>query len=257
MRATVLVMVGVMVGVAGVSTPVAAAEPPGAVPVVRPVVLAEIPQSAPAFTEGIELDGGSLYEATGEVGKSELRQVDPATGTVLRATPLPNNYFGEGFVVLGDRILQLTYDGRVILEWDKASLTLRRQIPFPNAWGICQVGDQFVVSDGSPELALYDMNLVKTGSVAVTRDGEPVYGLDELDCTGDQVWAALWPGDEVARVNLDSGQVNLVADMSGLWKWGQRSNRQVFSSLARISGDQFYVVGKEWPSIFKVRIDGA
>lgn len=237
--------------------PVASAEPPDPVPVVTPTVLAEIPHDPAAYTEGLEFDGGVLYEATGENGESEMRQVDPATGRVLRSTPLPNNYFGEGFVVLGDRILQLTYDGRVIIEWDKATLTVRREIPFPNAWGICRDGDRFVVSNGTNQLSFYDMNLTKVGAVSVTQNGEPAYGIDELECVDGQVWGALWPTTEIARIDPASGVVNLVADTSELWHWGERSNRQVFSSLAWAGGNEFLLVGKEWPAMFRVRIDGA
>lgn len=248
--AAVLVVLGVVA-----ASPVASADP--AVPVVTPTVIAEIPHDPAAYTEGLELDGDVLYEATGENGKSELRQVDPDTGRVLRATPLPNNYFGEGFVVLGDRILQLTYDGGVIIEWDKATLTVRREIPFPNAWGICRDGDRLVVSNGTDDLDFYDMDLRKTGEVSVTQNGEPVWGIDELECVGGQVWGAVWPSTEIARIDPASGLVDLSVDTSSLWRFGERSNRQVFSSLAWAGGDEFLYVGKEWPAMFRVRIDGA
>lgn len=250
MRAAVLLMVGVMVA------PAAWAEPAEA-PVVLPTVIAEIPHDPAAYTEGLEGDGSDLYEATGENGKSELRQVDPSTGRVLRSAPLPGNYFGEGFVVLGDRILQLTYDGDVIIEWDKASLSVIREIPFPNAWGICRDGDRLVVSDGTNQLAFYDMNLQKIGSVSVTRDGDLAYGIDELECVNGEVWGALWPSTEIGRINLATGVVDLVVDTKNLWRWDERSNRQVFSSLAWLGGDEFLYVGKEWPAMFRVRIDGA
>lgn len=248
--AAVLVILGM-----AAASPIASAEP--AVPVVTPTVIAEIPHDPAAWTEGLEFDGASLYEATGEVGKSDLRQVDPATGRVLRSTPLPNDYFGEGFVVLGDRILQLTYDGRVILEWDKATLTVRREIPFPNAWGICRDGDRLVVSDGTDQLAFYDMNLTRIGSVSVTQDGDRVWGVDELECVNGQVWGAVWPSTEIARIDPATGLVDLVVDTASLWHWGERSNRQVFSSLAHVAGNEFLYVGKEWPAMVRVRIDGA
>lgn len=250
--AAVLVVLG-----AATVAPVASAEPPGDVPVVMPTVLAAIPHDTTAFTEGLEVDGDALYESTGENGKSDLRQVDPATGRVLRKTLLPNNYFGEGFAVLGDRILQLTYDGNVMLEWDKATLTVRREIPFPNAWGICRDGDRLVVSDGGSRLAFYDMNLTQVGSVDVTLNGDPAYGLDELECVNGQVWAALWPSTQIGRVDPATGVVDLVTDTRGLWRWGQRSNRQVFSSLAWVGGDEFLMVGKEWPEMMRVRVPGA
>jgi glutamine cyclotransferase len=238
--------------------PSAGAEP-AVVPVVVPEVLAEIPHDPNAYSEGLEFDGSTLYEATGLVGRSELRQLDPGTGVVLRSVALPGNYFGEGITVVGDTIWQLTYQDGVVIEWDKASLTERREIPLPGeAWGLCNLGGRFVVSDGSGTLRFYDpATWAGTGSVAVTREGREVTGLNELDCVGGQVWAALWPTDQIARIDPATGAINLVVDVSGLWQFGERSAAQVFSGIAHIDGQEFLLSGKNWPSMFRVRIDGA
>lgn len=237
--------------------PTASAEP--AVPVVVPEVLAEIPHDPDAYSEGLEFDGADLYEATGLVGRSELRQVNPDNGAVIRSAALPDNYFGEGITVVGDTIWQLTYQDNVVIEWDKASLTPRREIPLPGeAWGLCDLGGRFVVSDGSGRLRFYDpATWAGTGSVTVSRDGREVSGLNELDCVDGQVWAALWPGDEIARIDPATGAINLVVDVSSLWRFGERSAAQVFSGIAHINGPEFLLSGKNWPSMFRVSIPGA
>lgn len=238
--------------------PTAVAEP-ATVPVVRPTVLATIPHDPDAYTEGFEVDGDTLYEATGRVGKSELRDVDPVTGVVRRAVRLPANYWSEGITVVGDRIWQLTYQDGVAIEWDKATLTRLREVPFPeNGWGICADGDRFIVTDGSGSLRFHDMTtLAQTGGVDVTRDGLPVTGLNEVDCVDGQVWASLWPTDEVARIDPTTGTVNLVVDMSELWQFGERVNGQVFSGIAHVAGNEFLVDGKLWPVMYRIRIDEA
>src|SRR6476620_6859735 len=68
-----------------------------------PVVIIEMPHDTSAWSEGLEFDGADLYEGTGVAGQSQVRQLDPATGAVLRAAPTPNNYYGEGVAVVGDR----------------------------------------------------------------------------------------------------------------------------------------------------------
>ena len=237
--------------------PTVSAEP--AVPVVAPTVLAEIPHDPDAYSEGLEFDGGDLYEATGLVGRSELRQVNPDTGAVLRSAALPDNYFGEGITVVGDTIWQLTYQDGVVIEWDKASLTPRREIPLPGeAWGLCDLGGRFVVSDGSGGLRFYDpATWAATGSVTVTRDGGEVSGLNELDCVNGQVWAALWPTDQIVRIDPATGAINLVVDVSSLWQFGERSPAQVFSGIAHVDGSEFLLSGKNWPSMLRVSIPGA
>src|SRR6476619_4233654 len=54
------------------------------VPVIEPVVLEELAHDPAAFTEGFEIDGSALYEGTGLAGASQMRELDPATGTVRR-----------------------------------------------------------------------------------------------------------------------------------------------------------------------------
>ena len=153
-----------------------APEGDAAVPVLRPTVLAEIPHDASAYTEGFELAGAALYEGTGLQGQSQLRELDPATGAVRRAIPLPGGYFGEGITVVNDRIWQLTYRDGVAIEWDKATMTPLREIPLDGeSWGLCRDGDRLVRSDGTERLHFHDATeFAETGTVIVTRDGETV-----------------------------------------------------------------------------------
>ena len=231
----------------------------GLVPVITPTVIAVVPHDPAAYSEGLEFDGDVLYEATGEVAKSQLREVDPMTGRVIRAVDLPRTYFGEGIAVVGDRIWQLTYQNGVAIEWDKATLTAIREVPIEvGGWGLCFDGDRLISSDGSDRLTFRDANtFAETGGITVTRDGEPVMGLNELDCVDGQVWAAAWPGDQFVRIDPGSGAVNLVLDSSGLWDFGKRSLRQVISGIAHISGQEFLIGGKEWPQSYIVRIDAS
>ena len=47
-------------------------------------VVAEYPHDERAFTQGLLLRGGTLYESTGLVGRSSLREVDLESGAVVR-----------------------------------------------------------------------------------------------------------------------------------------------------------------------------
>src|SRR5512144_2724027 len=67
----------------GVGSPAGAqpTEGPAAPPTLRVEVLASYPHDAQAFTQGLVLHDGALYESTGLYGRSSLRQVEPETGT--------------------------------------------------------------------------------------------------------------------------------------------------------------------------------
>jgi glutamine cyclotransferase len=238
--------------------PSAQAEPAAgsAVPVTKPVVLAQIPHDRMAYTEGLELDGPSLWEGTGQAGQSQLRELDPATGAVRRATPMPGNYFGEGITVVGDRIWQFTYRDGVAVEWDKASLTPVREVPLSGErWGLCLDGDRLISSNGTDRLSfLNPADLADAGGVTVTRDGLPIGGLNELECVDGQVWANVWPSDTIVRIDPSTGRVNAVVDGSGLWPGGRRTSAQVLSGIAHLGGDEYLLTGKFWPSAFRVRL---
>ena len=233
-------------------TPTAVADP---VPVTTADVVGVMPHDPGAYSEGLEFDGPALYESTGELGKSELRQLDPVTGAVIRSAPLPSTYWGEGIAVVGDTIWQLTYKNGVAIEWDKDTFTQRRQLPYAGqGWGLCHDGGRFIMSDGTDRLRFQDpVTFAEIGSIQVTRDGVPVAGLNELECVDGQVWAAAWPNDTLVRIDPVTGVVNRVVDVSNLWDAPERNRqRQVVSGIAHIAGSEYLISGKDWPQSYRV-----
>ena len=226
------------------------------VPTIEPVVLAEIPHDPDAFTQGLELHGPVLYEGTGLAGQSQLRTLDPATGRVDRAVGIPGDYFGEGITVVGDRIWQLTYRDGVAVQWDRATLTPVREVPLAGeGWGLCHDGARLIRSDGTSRLRFHDPgDLSEHGGVDVTRDGQPVDGLNELECVDGRVWANLWPTDTIVRIDPGTGAVDLVVDAAGLRARGIPPSAQVLNGIAHLAGDEFLVTGKDWPTTFRVRL---
>ncbi|MFP5019631.1 glutaminyl-peptide cyclotransferase [Pseudonocardia phyllosphaerae] len=235
---------------------------PGRVPVIRPQVLAELPHDTTAFTQGLELRGGTLYEGTGREGLSQLRTLDPATGALRDARPLPGELFGEGLTVSGGSIWQLTWKDGVALEWDRASLTLRRTVPLDGqGWGLCRQelpggAVRMIRSDGSDRLRFHDAtDLAETAPpVPVTLNGAPVPELNELECVGDRVWANVWQTDRIVRIDPATGVVDLVVDAAGLLDDDRAAGADVLNGIAHVAGDEYLLTGKLWPSLFRVRL---
>jgi glutamine cyclotransferase len=232
------------------------ANPDQPVPVIQPVVIAEIPHDTTAFTQGLELDGTTLYEGTGLVGQSQLRELDGSTGAVRRFAADPPKYFGEGITVVGDRIWQLTWQDGVAIEWDKATFEPLREVPMNGeGWGLCLDGDRLIRSDGTDRLRFHDPNsFAETGAVNVTRDGQPVTRLNELECVDGQVWANIWMTNEIVRIDPATGLVTAVVDASDLVNRQQLGHQQVLNGIAHVDGDYFLLTGKDWPKIYRVRI---
>jgi glutaminyl-peptide cyclotransferase len=225
------------------------------VPVLRVTALAEIPHDPTAYTEGLQSDGPALYESTGQVGQSQLRELDPKTGAVLRAVPLPPDFFGEGLAVVGDRIWQLTWHNGVAIEWDKTTFTQLRQVPMNgDGWGLCFDGKRLVRSDGTDQLRFHDpASFAETGSLSVTYQGKPFSGLNSLDCAAGQLWANVFQTDQVARIDPGTGKVIALANAVGLLDNVRRKNADVLNGIADAGNGEFFLTGKYWPAMFRVR----
>lgn len=229
------------------------------VPVKPATVIAESPHDPAAYTQGLEFDGPALYESTGLVGRSQLRELDPTNGAVLRAASLPPDFFGEGIAIVGDRIWQLTWKNGVAIEWDKASLTPLRQVPMEGeGWGLCYDGNRLIRSDGTDRLRFHDpTSFAETGSVSVTYDGRPFTRLNELECVDGQVWANVYKTENIARIDPGTGKVTALVSAAYLLDDARRSKAEVLNGIAYAGNGEFVVTGKYWPAMFRVRFDVA
>lgn len=227
-------------------------------------VLATIPHDPEAFTQGLELVDGVLYEGTGLEGKSTMRAVDPATGVVEHVTPLPADLFGEGITVADDTIWQITWQDGIAIRRDRATFAERGRVQYDGeGWGLCHdpASNRLIMSDGTDRLTFRDpATFTEEGDVRVTDDrGEPVTKLNELECVHDQdgrvlVYANVWQTDEIVRIDPASGHVNATIDLSGLLPATDRAGADVLNGIAAVPGtNEFLVTGKLWPSMFRVR----
>jgi glutaminyl-peptide cyclotransferase len=224
----------------------------------RAEVLQRIPHDRSAFTEGLELVDGRLYEGTGLEGSSTLRVVDPATGQVQRRTDLPSDLFGEGITVVGATIWQLTWQDGVAIQRDRVTLEELRRVGYQGeGWGLCldAAANRLVMSDGTDRLTFRDpQTFERTGEVRVTSGGNPVRQINELECAHGAVFANIWQTDMVVRIDPGSGRVTADVDLASLLPADERAGVDVLNGIAAIPGtDEFLVTGKYWPTMFRVR----
>jgi glutamine cyclotransferase len=225
----------------------------------RAVVLESYPHDAKAFTQGLLLHDGALYESTGHYGRSSLRQVELASGKVLRRIELPRELFGEGLALANGRLVQLTWREGVAPIYDRASFARTGQFTYSGeGWGLCFDGSQFIQSDGSHRLIFRDpATFAVTRQIAVTQDGQPVSALNELECVGDVVYANIWLTDRIVEIAKLNGIVRATIDASGLLSPADHAALAHEATLNGIAHDPangtFMLTGKLWPKLFRVR----
>jgi glutamine cyclotransferase len=219
-------------------------------------VVSERPHDPRAFTQGLLLREGKLYESTGGFGTSSLRRVEPRTGEVEARVELPDRLFGEGLAEVGDRLIQLTWQAGEALVWDAESLEALAGFRYEGeGWGLCFDGDRLVMSDGSDRLTFRNPTTFEIeGRVRVSVDGRALGRLNELECLEGWVWANIWQADQIVRIDPFTGRVDTVVDASGLLSTEERSQADVLNGIAWDPENRTWqVTGKLWPKLFEVR----
>lgn len=229
----------------------------------EPVVVARYQHDPRAFTQGLLLHEGALYESTGRYGASSLRRVELETGDVEAIRWLPADLFAEGLARVDDRLVQLTWRAGRAFEWpidgfERAGPPLAEHAYDGEGWGLCFDGERLVMSDGSDRLTFRDPDDFEAlGTVHVTLNGEPLDELNELECTDEGVWANVWYEDTIVRIDPGSGRVTATLDLSGLLSAPERAaldDGAVLNGIAWREGrGTLLVTGKLWPALFEVR----
>ncbi len=221
------------------------------------------PHDSDAFTQGLEMADGTMYESTGLWGQSSLRAVNPATGEVTARVDLPDEFFGEGLTVVGDEIIQLTWQSGTALVYDRATLELLQERSYEGeGWGLCEMGGQLVMTDGSDRLARRDLDTFQLlGTVTANASGYDgrLDNLNELECVEGMVIANVWQTDHLLVIDPDTGRVAAAIDAGPLVDdASQASAGSRIDVLNGVAVDEktatLWMTGKLWPRLYRVRL---
>jgi len=216
------------------------------------------PHDVNAFTQGLVYENGVLYEGTGQRGYSSLRKVEIETGKVLQIYHLPDYFFGEGITIWKDKIVQLTYQSRQGIVYDKETFKPLSEFKYnTEGWGLTHNGKNLIMSDGSPTLIFLDPNSYEVvNKVAVYYNGSLLENINELEYINGKIFANVWMTDNIVIIDPESGQVESLIDLGGLMKKMQ-INRQI-DVLNGIAYDaknkRLFVTGKWWPNLFEIKL---
>ncbi len=221
-------------------------------------VIASYPHDTRAFTQGLAIQAGQLYEGTGNYGASALRRVELTSGAILQEIRLQPSLFGEGITLWGETIVQLTWREQRGFIYDRDSLRRLRSFHFDGqGWGITHDGRHWIASDGSEVLRFLDPDTQAVVRRLRVLDVErPVPYLNELEYIKGRIWANIWHSDMIAQIDPTTGQVDAYLDLGGLYPHAKRTDpQQVLNGIAYdTASDRLFVTGKHWPRLYEIAV---
>ncbi|MFT4077151.1 MAG: glutaminyl-peptide cyclotransferase [Asticcacaulis sp.] len=230
-----------------------------AVPVYSVEVIKTYPHDTEAFTEGLYYRDGSLFESTGRNGQSFIRQVDLATGKVMRQTTIDKKYFGEGIAPWGDHIVSLTWTGGAGFVWSGKDFKLKHSFFYTGeGWGLTGNDKNLIMSDGTSTIRFLDpVTLKTTRTIAVTLNGRAIDQLNELEWIDGQIYANVWRTRDIARIDPETGKITGIIELDKLPET-QDETMDINAVANGIAYDakakRLFVTGKLWPNLYEVRL---
>jgi glutamine cyclotransferase len=221
-------------------------------------IVRTFPHDATAFTQGLAYRDGFLYEGTGLKGRSSLRKVRLETGEVVQRIDLAPEFFGEGVTLIGNKIVQLTWQSQTGFVYNLSDFRLLRRFSYSGeGWGLATNGQDLFMSDGSAEIRVLDGSTLTEKHRFTVHDGpRHIDQLNELEFVEGEIFANIWQTDRIARISPQTGEVTGWIDLTGILSPVYRLEPgAVLNGIAYDANrKRLFVTGKLWPNIFEIRL---
>ena len=233
------------------------------------------------YTQGFYFTDGKILESGGGFGQSSIHylELDENSKMIRRGknTDMDSSYFGEGCDIIKtsettSHIYQLTWLNKKILKFD-LNLNLVETLDQPSSmkegWGITHnpsTPDRMIVSDSSSvmKVLLPSDNFRTISTHDIQYNGNSLGSINELEWAGHHIFANVYLTRNIHILDLNTNRSTRSIDMSELLKranaervargQGYLDYSECLNGIAYDSvKDVFYVTGKNWPLVFKVK----
>jgi glutamine cyclotransferase len=236
-------------------------------PILNYTIINKYLHDTTAFTEGFLFHEGKLFESTGapeyyDYARSSFGILDLEKGKLDIKSELDKKiYFGEGIVILNNKLYQLTYTTQVGFVYDLKSFKKIAQFNYANkeGWGLTTDGKELIMSDGTFNLTYLDPETLKVTKIVSVNENE--YGLDninELEYVNGYIYANVWMNNYIVKIDPQSGKVvaklnlnPLLAEVKAAHPSSLEMNGIAYDSLSK----RFLVTGKFWPTVYEIKFD--
>ncbi len=219
------------------------------------------PHDTSAYTQGLEIYNGKLYEGTGDFETSSLRITDIKTGKVEHKHVMgTKKIFGEGITIFKNKIYQLTWQSNIVNVYDVNNIDNPiKTFSWPyDGWGITHTATDLIISDGSANLYFVNPDDFKIRTtLQVTDNLGPVNSINELEMINGFVFANVYQSDFIVKIDPANGHVVGKIDLPGLQQQYflnqiVKGRTDVLNGIAYDSiSKKIYITGKRWPKIFE------
>ena len=228
------------------------------------------PHDTSAYTEGFLYKDGYIYESTGDTGKigqPRIQKSDLETGKILQKGFIDPKYFGEGSVIVGNKIVMLTWKDKIGYVFDKSTFkvlnTFNDNVGV-EGWGMTTDGKKIYRDDGTNRIWFMDNDTYHaTGYIDVYDDKGPIDSLNELEYINGKIYANRYTYDYIWVIDPKTGAVLQKIDMSNIWPKSQHpanytdfeESNNVLNGIAwDEKGQRLLVTGKKWPHIYQISL---
>jgi len=225
-------------------------------------ILAQHPHDTSAYTQGLQLYNGKLYEGTGDFETSSLRITDWKTGAVEKKHMMGTaDVFGEGINIFKNKIYQLTWKNNIVYVYDLNNIDKPiSTFKWPNeGWGMTNNGTDLIISDGTSNLYFVNPDDFKIkNTIAVVDNNGPINELNELEFINGFVYANIYQSDNIVKIDPESGHVVGRMTFSNLLQDNEKipGRTDVLNGIAYDSTtNTMLITGKRWPKLFEVKMN--
>ncbi len=230
-------------------------------------LMAEYPHDTTAFTEGLFIHDGKMYEGTGLKKESFISIYDIKTGKIEKKYPVKDeSIFGEGINIINGKLYQLTYQNNIVFVYDVKDLSKPiKTFPWNSeGWGMTNNGTELIISDGSKEGKIYFVNPADfriKRIIQVTDNNGPVNFVNELEYIDGTIFANVWGETFILQIDPANGHVIGKLETADLLKGfhtgnTSRDNDAVLNGIAYDStSKRMYITGKHWPKLFELKLN--
>jgi glutamine cyclotransferase len=213
-----------------------------------------------AYTQGLFIHKGILYEATGLKGHSTIRKTKLESGDVIQSYTISQDIFGEGITLFNNNIIQLSWQDQIAYIYDFETFKQIGEFEYyTEGWGLTNDGTNLIMSDGSNKLYFIENQSYSIINQLEVYDNEKsVVNLNELEYIDGIIYANIYTSDKIVAIDAETGKVMFYVDLSNLLSENEiDSETDVLNGIAYdFDKNKLYVTGKKWPKLFEIEISG-